>query len=90
MAGESGSEPLNSAIRLARDCWGRECDGQIVVTLAQFSTNHFSRCPRCHKTVVYRGNVESNTQDLQLPTIDGIECRGWTVIPLALSLTADR
>ena len=90
MDGDSGSGHVNSAFKLARDCWDRECDGRIVVTLAQVVANYFSQCTKCRKPVVYRGTGESHSQDLERPTIDGIACRGWTVIPSALRFTLER
>ena len=46
---DSGSGLMNNRIKLAHECWGKECDGQIVVTLAQFVANYFARCPKCCK-----------------------------------------
>ena len=77
---DSGSGLMNNRIKLAHECWGEECDGQIVVTLAQFVANYFARCPKCCKPVVYGGAGETHPQVLERLVIAGLKRQGWTVV----------
>ena len=75
---------MNSQTQLAHDCWGDECDGQIVVTLAQFVANYYARCPKpeCRKPVLYGSSSgESHIQLLERLVIEGLARQGWKVVP---------
>ncbi len=81
MAEENASGLLNDRIELAHDCWGEGCDGQIIVTLAQFVVNYFAQCPKCRNPVVYGGSGETHAQVLERLVIEGLRQQGWTVVP---------
>ena len=72
---------LNSQIKLTHDCWGEDCDGQIIVTLAQFVANDHARCPECRKPVVYGGVGETHLQVLERLIVSALERKGWFVVP---------
>ena len=80
MDGEGDSGLLNNRIQLAHDCWGKECDGQIIVTLAQFVANYYVTCSKCHRPVVYGGSGETHPQVLERFVIEGLKRHGWTVV----------
>ena len=81
MNGDDSSGLLNSAIKLAHDCWDQECNGQIVVTLGQFMSNYYAPCPECRKSIVFGRLDGTYVEVLEWLIIGGLEGRGWTVIP---------